>query len=156
MKVRLAPALTALVLMGQGCVSSVAPSSIGLYGNVAGPQKVKGSSAQAVSTRTVNYDQADTVEAITKSFNMMGLDFEVRDDKTGICTGRGSWNAPGQVTPCTTPYTFAVYVKQIDNKPTSTLTVLIDRHSVCGGALHPQEVLMSQVMASFAKVLMTF
>lgn len=159
MKTLIRFALIALLAFIAACFSHpnpIPPSSVGLYRDLPGPQNVKGSQLQVVDTCVVNYNPEETAEAITKSFNLMGLNFESMDNKKGLYTGKGNWNAPGQATTCVTTYTFAAYVEQIDKKPTSKLTVLIDQQNWCGLVYSPARVLMNQVMANFSKILMTF
>lgn len=140
-----------------GCIGlSTVPSSVGLYSNTPGPQEVDGSNVQVVETRTVSYNYEEVEEAISKSINMLGLKIESKDKKSGKYTGGGNWNAPGQITPCATPYTFAAYIEEIDNKPTTKLTLLVDRHSYCGAGYSPEKILTNQIIGQFHKVLATF
>jgi len=132
-------------------MSSVPPSSIGLYKDQ--PGRIKGSKAQASETRMVGSNAEEVADVIGKSFKMIGFDFESRNDKKGLYTGRGVWQAPGQTTKCTTPYTFAAYIRQIDSKPTTKLTVLIDRYNSCYSVMNPEKILLNQVMENFTKIL---
>ena len=114
------------------------PSSINLYSDKPGRQILRGSNVQLVQARTVKYTFDEVVEAIIQSVELQGLTFEKVDLNKGKLTGSAGWNAPLQGTPCTTPFTYAAYIEVIDDEPTSRLTFLLDRHSMCGAGVKPE------------------
>ncbi len=95
-------------------------TSVGKYGNTIPKEKVDGSWGQAKKTFVVNFDAADSRAAVVKAFGLEGLDFEVK--KNNVLSGA----SPSM--------TYAVYIKQLNRSPKTTVTFVADYQTFFGGA----------------------
>ena len=122
-------ALIALI----GCGGKVAVPSIGLYGDTAGQQSVKGSREQAVVNRTLPYTTDEVLDAAETALFRKGFNVEEKNTAKGRLTASGMYRHICGNGPCDQAYTVAVYVKQTSPKPTTQLTLLLDRYTGWAG-----------------------
>jgi hypothetical protein len=127
--------LVCCALMGLSACAAPRPvPSVGLYGDTAGQQDVKGSREQAMATRTMPYTADEVMDAAETALFRKGFNVEEKNAKKGRITASGMYQHICGSGPCMHSYTVAVYVKQTSPKPTTQLTVLTDRHSMLGGS----------------------
>lgn len=147
--VTLLPVLSALLLAG---CSSAPPTSRGLYGNEPVPAKVRGSNAQAMLTRVLDFSRDEVYEATSKAMLRLGYNAEDKNPSLGRITANGFFQCGGGLMP---PITMAVYMKQISSQPETQVTVLLDRHDFqCWGAGETRAA--DELLVEIQKVLSTF
>ena len=153
---RAAKALVVVAVFGLGgCATTTPPSSLGLYGDTAGPQAVKGSSAQAVVNRTVPYTAEEVRDAAETALFRKGLDVQENNVRKGRVTAAGAYQIMCSGGPCNVIITVAVYAKQISPKPSTRMTLLVDRHSWVGGG-GGENTIATEIVGEIQKILTTF
>lgn len=128
------------------------PSTIGLYGSEPVAQKIPGSNAQAIVTRTVEFARGETFEAAKQAMLRLGYNVEEKNEKRGMLTANGDYHCSGAAR---TPVTMAVHIQQINNKPETKFTIIMDRHNFeCfgGGELRGANQLAQEIQ----KILSTY
>ncbi len=100
--------------------ASAPPSAAGLYGPEPVAQDISGSNAQSIVSRTVNYTSEEIFEATKTAMLRLGYIVDEQNQSKGKITGSGTHNC-GAVT-------MAIYIKQTSPEPSSTYTVIADRH----------------------------
>jgi hypothetical protein len=115
------------------CSTTGPVSSIGLYGDIAGKQDVKGSRDQAVVTRSMPFTADEVMDATETALFRKGFNVEEKDAKKGRITASGMYQHICTAGPCIHSYTIAVYVKQTSPEPSTQLTLLADRHTMLIG-----------------------
>lgn len=152
MKPRVLTLLFALsVVLLTGC-SSAPPTSRGLYGNEPVPTKVRGSNAQALLTRVLDFSKDEVFEAASKAMLRLGYNAEDKNPSLGRITANGFFQCGGGLMP---PITMAVYLKQISAQPETQVTVLLDRHDFqCWGVGETRAA--DELLTEIQKVLSTF
>lgn len=134
-----------------GC-SNAPPTSRGLYAKEPVPVKVRGSNAQALLTRVLDFSKDEVLEATAKAMLRLGYNAEDKDPALGRITANGIFQCGGGLMP---PITMAVYAKQISDQPETQVTVLLDRHDYqCWGVGETRAA--NELLAEIQKVLATF
>ena len=114
-----------LILILAGCLSNAPPSVVGLYGPTPVKQDISGSNAQALVFRVVEFTGEEVFEATKSAMLRLGYNAEVKNEKAGMIAANGYYECGG----LRPPVTMAVYIKQINKKPESKFTVILDRHN---------------------------
>ena len=118
-----------------GCGSwAFPPTTIGLYSDIAGPQSIKESVDQAVVERIYPYTASQVMDTAENTLVRMGYNIEEKDVKKGRITG--SFPRVSK--------TVAIYVEQINPKPSTKLTLLVDTYNpwrtLGGGDTYAQRI----------------
>jgi hypothetical protein len=103
-------------------------STASLYPDRPGPSVIQGSRKQAIGSRNVPATFDELFDAAHKVAFQRGLDIDHEDRRNGKFSGKGYWQAICGAGPCKMQVTFAAYIGEIDPKPTSRLTLVLDRH----------------------------
>jgi len=112
-----------------GCASVGTPpqSTANLYPEKPRESSIPGSGAQAIVSRTMPVTFDELFDATTKAAFHRGLDVDYKNMKEGKLSGKGVWQivipnwGPKQF-----PIVFAAYIEEIDQKPTTKLTIVMD------------------------------
>jgi hypothetical protein len=142
--------ISVALLLGS-CVSAP-PRAVGLYGPEPVKQSIPGSNAQAIVSRSVEFNSEEIFEATKTAILRLGYITEDQDRKKGKIEGSGIYDCGGGNR---TPITMAIYIQQINPEPLSKFTIIVDRHSwICwlGGETAAANDLASEVQ----KVLSTY
>lgn len=152
---RIAKALVIVAVFGLGGCATTPPSSVGLYGDTAGAQAVKGSSAQTVINRTVPYTAEEVRDAAEAALFRKGLNVEEKNASKGRVTAAGAYRSMCGAGPCNIIVTVAVYSKQISSKPSTRMTLLVDRHTFTGWG-GGDSVIANEIVGEIQKILTTY
>jgi len=134
-----------------GCITAP-PTSVGVYSTEPVAQTVRGSNAQAVLTRVLDFSKDEVYEAASKAMLRLGYNAEDKNPQLGRITGNGLFQCGGGLTP---PVTMALYARQISPKPETQLTIVLDRHDFqcwAGG----ENTAANQLLMEIQKVLSTY
>ncbi|HSR01773.1 MAG TPA: hypothetical protein VLM20_03190 [Methylophilaceae bacterium] len=101
------------------------PRAVGLYGPNPVKQSIPGSNAQAILSRTVEFNAEEVFEATTTAIKRLAYILEEQKPDIGKVTASGYFNCDAALTPAVT---MAIYIKQVDPSPLTEFTVILDRH----------------------------
>lgn len=139
------------MILLSGCASAP-PSTVGMYGPSPVAQSISGSNAQAIIYRVVNFTSEEVFEATKTAMLRLGYNTETIDPKLGMVTASGFYMNCGGNKP---PITMAVYVKQMNKKPETKFTIILDRHDFqCWGA--GESMAANDLASEIQKVLSTY
>lgn len=113
--------ISALLILLSGCAfPSEVPSSVAnAYPDTPKPTDIRGSTKQTILSRTYPYSREQVLAAVKKGALRMGLNTDKVDDEKGIVVASGNGIPNG-------PWSFAFYVKQINDTPQTRLTIIAD------------------------------
>jgi hypothetical protein len=142
--------VSVMYILLSSCASGP-PSSVNLYAPSADGQHKARSTAKGQDSRIVSFSFDDVFEAANEAMFRRGLRIESKDENLGRITANGTYNCNGPVMNAT----LAVYVEQINKKPESRLTVVVDRYGInCWGG--GEKSFANKIAQDVQKVLSTY
>jgi len=152
--IKLLAAIFSVFILSACATNPAPPSAIGLYGDSPGKQKVNGSRAQVVASRTFSYTYDDVFEAPQEGVFKKGLEVEKADKQTGKIIGSGWLQEICGAGPCLMSSTFAIYIEQISPEPKTRFEIVLDRHgfTAWGG----EQKTVNNLLIEIQKVLGTY
>lgn len=143
----------ALMILGiglSGCASAP-PSAAGLYGPKLIKQQLKISSAQYTDTRVVNFTRQEVFEAANTALLRIGYQTDYQSPNQDMIAGSGEYPGCGS----RPRVTMAIYMEQLDTKPTTRFDILLDRYSLaCVGII--SSAAANDIANEMQKVLATY
>lgn len=134
-----------------GCASAP-PSAANLYGPNPVSQKIPGSNAQGSAFRGVEFTSEEVYEATKSAMLRLGYNKEYENPEKTMLAASGYYDCGGSLKP---PVTMAVYIEPIDARPTTKVTVIVDRHDYqCWGSGEVKAA--NQLVTEIQKVLSTY
>jgi hypothetical protein len=127
----IAGAVAAITGLG-GCSTfsegTLPASTANFYPDRPGGAAVPGSRGRGTATRNMPATFDELFDAVHKAAFQKGLDVDNQDRKKGMLSGKGYWQTICGAGPCRMQVTFAAYIEEVDSKPTTRLTFVLDRH----------------------------
>ena len=143
--------VVSLIFILTSCASAP-PSVAGLYGPDPVSQSISGSNAQALINRVLEFTDEEVFEATKSAMLRLGYNTHGNELKKGMISANGYYECGGSLRP---PVTMAVYFKQLNTKPETKLTIILDRHDTqCWGSGESKAA--NQLATEIQKVLSTY
>lgn len=134
-------AIAAASLFAAGCATSPLQSAVGLYPSKPGPVNVKGSNKQVIESREYPYTFDDVFQAASDVIFRRGLIIEQKNKQAGTIVGNGHLEAVCGFGPCKMNITYILHVQEVNSKPTTRLTMTLDRHSLIAWGAESSEAI---------------
>ena len=147
-------AVTSIILLFSGCGSDVGPSAVGMYAPKPIKQKIAGSKEQATKSRTLEFSSEDMYEAAKTALLRLGYQMDVKDEKNLMIAASGAYECGASAGP--TYVTIAIYLKEQNTKPETTITVMIDRQTWIGWDGGCPDRAANTLLSEIQKVLSTY
>jgi hypothetical protein len=114
-----------------GCFSAgtLPQSTANLYPQEPRQCSIPGSTGQAITSRTMPATFDELFDATIKIAFRRGLEVDYKDIKKGKLSGKGYWQHISGSGPVQLTVVFAAYIEEIDRRPTTKLTIVMDNLS---------------------------
>ena len=145
-KVRLAILLTFFLA---ACVKLAPQSAVGLYGSKPA-QQIRGSQAQALESRIVDFSQNQVFAAARAAIQKEGYQLDEFDDQQAMIAASNHHQCAGSYQLATT---LAVYITAVDTFPTTQFVVQVDLQDA--GCDQSSEVQLAQQLTLEIERLLT-
>lgn len=120
--------ITGLAGCGTFSEGTLPASTATLYPDRPGGEAVPGSRGRGTATRAMPATFEELFDAVQKAVFQKGLEVDHQDKRKGRMSGKGYWQTICGSGPCKMQVTFAAYIEEVDSKPTTRLTFILDRH----------------------------
>lgn len=118
-----------------------------LYPEVPGQCSIPGSTGQAIVSRNMPVTFDELFDVTYKAAFRKGLEVDYKDKKTGRLIGKGIWQYISRQGPAKLTIVFAAYIEEVDQKPTTKLTIVMDCMNI--GTMGQASNMMNQFANDF-------